>query len=106
MVFLLALVIGIVAGLRAMTAPAAVSWAARLGWLDLSGSWLAFLGLCRHAVDPDGARARRVRHRSAPDYAQPHRAHSVRDARHHGRRCPERRSAPQAGASRAGLSRE
>ena len=49
MVFLLALVIGIVAGLRAMTAPAAVSWAARVGWLDLSGSWLAFLG---HAVTP------------------------------------------------------
>jgi uncharacterized membrane protein len=40
----LALLIGIVAGLRAMTAPAAVSWAAYLGWLDLGGSWLSFLG--------------------------------------------------------------
>jgi len=40
----LALLIGIVAGLRAMTAPAAVAWAAQLGWLDLGGSWLAFLG--------------------------------------------------------------
>lgn len=40
----LALLIGIVAGLRAMTAPAAVSWAAHLGWLELSGTWLAFLG--------------------------------------------------------------
>ena len=40
----LALLIGVVAGLRAMTAPAAVSWAARLGWLGLSGTWLAFLG--------------------------------------------------------------
>ena len=39
-----ALLIGIVAGLRAMTAPAAVSWAAALGWLNLDGSWLAFLG--------------------------------------------------------------
>lgn len=39
-----ALLIGIVAGLRTMTAPAAVSWAAHLGWIDLSGSWLAFLG--------------------------------------------------------------
>src|SRR5262245_9565366 len=39
-----ALLIGIVAGMRAMTAPAAVSWAARLGRLDLSGTWLAFLG--------------------------------------------------------------
>jgi uncharacterized membrane protein len=44
-VFLLAaLVIGIVAGLRTFTAPAAVSWAARLGWLPLHGTSLAFLG--------------------------------------------------------------
>ena len=42
--FVLAFLIGIVAGLRAMTAPAAVSWAARLGWLDLSSTALAFLG--------------------------------------------------------------
>jgi uncharacterized membrane protein len=41
---LLAFVIGIVAGMRAMTAPAAISWAARLGNLGLSGTWLAFLG--------------------------------------------------------------
>ena len=41
---LLAFLMGIVAGLRAMTAPAAVSWAARLGHLNLSGTWLAFLG--------------------------------------------------------------
>jgi uncharacterized membrane protein len=33
-----------VAGLRAMTAPAAVSWAARVGWLNLQGTPLAFLG--------------------------------------------------------------
>jgi uncharacterized membrane protein len=44
MVYLLALLIGVVAGLRAMTAPAAISWAAYLGWLDLSGTWLSFLG--------------------------------------------------------------
>jgi uncharacterized membrane protein len=43
-VYLLALLIGVVAGLRAMTAPAAISWAAYLGLIDLSGSWLAFLG--------------------------------------------------------------
>ncbi len=43
-VYLLALLIGIVAGLRAMTAPALVSWAAHFGWLDLNGTWLAFLG--------------------------------------------------------------
>lgn len=43
-VYLFALLIGIVAGLRAMTAPAIVSWAAHLGWLDVSGTWLAFFG--------------------------------------------------------------
>ena len=36
--------IGIIAGLRSLTAPALVSWAAHLGWLDLSASWLSFLG--------------------------------------------------------------
>ena len=41
--YLLALLIGIVAGLRAMTPPALVAWAAYLGWLDLSGGWLSFL---------------------------------------------------------------
>lgn len=43
-IYLLALLIGIVAGLRAMTAPAAISWAASFGWLDVSGTWLALLG--------------------------------------------------------------
>jgi uncharacterized membrane protein len=44
MLIVLCLLIGIIAGLRAMTAPAAISWAASLGYLDLSGTWLAFLG--------------------------------------------------------------
>ncbi len=39
-----ALLIGIVTGLRAMTAPAIVSWAASLGMLPLAGTPLAFLG--------------------------------------------------------------
>lgn len=42
--YLLALLIGIVAGLRAMTAPAAVSWGAYLGWLPVAGTWAAFMG--------------------------------------------------------------
>ena len=41
---LAAFVIGIVAGLRTLTAPTVVSWAARLGWLPLQGTPLAFLG--------------------------------------------------------------
>lgn len=44
MIVALALLIGIVAGLRAMTAPAAVSWAAHLHWLPLTGTPLTFLG--------------------------------------------------------------
>jgi uncharacterized membrane protein len=43
-VYLLALLIGVIAGLRAMTAPAAVAWAIYLNRLNLSGTWLAFLG--------------------------------------------------------------
>jgi uncharacterized membrane protein len=42
--FVLSLLIGVVSGLRTMTAPAAVSWAARLGWLNLASTPLAFLG--------------------------------------------------------------
>ncbi len=41
--------IGIVAGLRAMMAPTAVSWAARAGWLNLAPTGLWFLG---HAATP------------------------------------------------------
>jgi uncharacterized membrane protein len=36
--------IGVVAGLRTFTAPAVVAWAAYLGWINLSGSHLAFVG--------------------------------------------------------------
>jgi len=41
---LLAFGIGFVTGLRSLTGPAAVSWAAHLGWLNLSDSPLAFVG--------------------------------------------------------------
>jgi uncharacterized membrane protein len=40
---LLFLAIGFVTGLRSMTAPAVVAWAAHLGWINLSGSGLAFM---------------------------------------------------------------
>ena len=40
----LALGIGIVAGLRSLTAPAVVAWGAHLSWLNLHGSSLAFMG--------------------------------------------------------------
>ena len=40
----LALLIGIVAGLRTFTAPTAISWAAWSGRLALEGSWFAVLG--------------------------------------------------------------
>lgn len=43
-VLLLTLCLGVVSGLRALTAPAAIAWAAYLGILDLHGSPLAFMG--------------------------------------------------------------
>lgn len=43
-VYALAFPIGMVAGLRSMTAPAVVSWGARLGWLHVDNTGLAFLG--------------------------------------------------------------
>jgi uncharacterized membrane protein len=42
-IYLGALLIGVVAGLRTFTAPAAMSWAASLGVLKLQGTRLAFL---------------------------------------------------------------
>ena len=44
MLYGLALLAGVVAGSRTFTAIAAVSWAARLGYLNLDGSWLAVMG--------------------------------------------------------------
>jgi len=41
---ILAFAIGVIAGLRAFTAPALVAWAAHLGWLNIAGSSLAFVG--------------------------------------------------------------
>lgn len=42
--FVLAFAIGLVAGLRSLTAPAIVAWSAYLGWLNLHDSPLAFMG--------------------------------------------------------------
>jgi uncharacterized membrane protein len=42
--YVLVLLIGVVAGLRTMIAPAAVSWAIHFGWLDATGTWAALLG--------------------------------------------------------------
>ena len=39
----LAFGIGLVTGLRSMTGPALVCWAAHLGWLSLEGSRLVFM---------------------------------------------------------------
>ena len=43
LVLLLALLIGVVAGLRSLTAPAAVAWAAHLQWLDLRHTSVALM---------------------------------------------------------------
>jgi uncharacterized membrane protein len=44
LVFLLAFGIGVITGLRSLTGPALVCWAAHLGWFSLEGSRLAFMG--------------------------------------------------------------
>jgi uncharacterized membrane protein len=41
---LLPFLIGVIAGLRSLTAPAVVAWAANRHWLDLHNSPLAFMG--------------------------------------------------------------
>jgi uncharacterized membrane protein len=43
-IYLFILLLGIIAGLRSLTALAMVSWAANLGWHNLSGTWMAFFG--------------------------------------------------------------
>ena len=43
-IYLLAFLIGLTTGLRALAALAIVSWAAHLGWLHLEPTWLSFLG--------------------------------------------------------------
>lgn len=43
LVLILVLLIGVVSGLRSLTAPAAVAWGAHLGWLHLAGTRLAFM---------------------------------------------------------------
>jgi uncharacterized membrane protein len=43
-VLLLAFLIGVIAGLRSMTAPAVVAWAAHLHWLKLQSSPLSSMG--------------------------------------------------------------
>lgn len=40
----LAFGIGVVAGLRSLTAPAIVAWTAYLGWINIHGSPVAFMG--------------------------------------------------------------
>ncbi len=43
-VLLLALGIGVVAGLRSLTPPAVVAWAAYLHWIKLSHTWASWVG--------------------------------------------------------------
>jgi uncharacterized membrane protein len=43
LVLLLALLIGVVAGLRSLTAPAVVAWAGFLGWINLNATWASWM---------------------------------------------------------------
>jgi uncharacterized membrane protein len=44
LVIVLALLIGFVAGLRALTPPAVVAWGALLNWLPVDGTWAEWVG--------------------------------------------------------------
>jgi uncharacterized membrane protein len=43
LVLLMALLIGVVAGLRSLTAPAVVAWAGYLGWINLHSTWASWV---------------------------------------------------------------
>lgn len=43
LVLLMAFLIGVVAGLRSLTAPAAVAWAGFLGWINLDLTWASWV---------------------------------------------------------------
>ena len=43
LVLLMALLIGVVAGLRSLTAPAVVAWAGFLGWINLQHTWASWM---------------------------------------------------------------
>ena len=49
-VLLLAFLIGVIAGLRSLTAPAAVSWAAHRSWINLHNTPLSFMGMTAAVV--------------------------------------------------------
>ncbi len=44
LVLLMALLIGVVAGLRSLTAPAVVAWAAFLAWFNMNHTWASWVG--------------------------------------------------------------
>jgi uncharacterized membrane protein len=50
MFFVFALLLGFVAGLRSMAAPAAAAWGAQLVWPDVAGTRLAFMGYRYNAI--------------------------------------------------------
>ena len=68
MIYLLFLVLGVTAGLRAVMPLAALSIGAYLGWIDLSGTWAAFLLLAEvvaaTAVVSESALVYIARHRN------------------------------------------
>jgi len=54
--YVLAFLIGVIAGLRSLTAPAVLSWTASLGWLHLENTGACVSGLCAHSLPVDYSR--------------------------------------------------
>ena len=70
-VLLLAFLIGVIAGLRSLTAPAAVAWAAHRNWLNLHNTPLSFMGSTAAVGFFYFGGCRRAGRRSASFNAQP-----------------------------------
>ena len=84
-VFVFAIGIGIVAGLRSLLAPAVVAWAAHFDLLNLNGSPLAFMGSRTARRDIFHFRHRRVSRRQAAKDSETDRLRAVISAHPLGR---------------------
>ena len=80
-IYLAAFLIGVIAGLRSMTAPAAVSWAARLGALHVEGSWLAWLAAAATSYIFTLAAIGELIARPVPEDAEPESAAGIHHSR-------------------------
>src|SRR5580704_8228941 len=76
--FVFALGIGFAAGLRALTPPAVVAWAAHLGWLNLNNTPARLHGIDNRRYNFFAPRGLRTDRRSATSNAETNSAYAAR----------------------------